>query len=384
MKKLQDHLRIDLYSFKGTHGIWWYSGKMAIHFTPWAAIFFTLNAILLQPNLALGRTTGLKLGEDLEISSEITIASGVTPANSDTTTPGRPAIGFDGTNYLVVSCREIDSPTGIFGVIVSGEGVVLKTFHIAQLTPVFGCQFPRPSIAFDGTNYLVVFQREGQIIGVRVSPSGTVLDEPDGFAISSGTPFVVTNFSPAIAFDGTNYLVVWNKFIDGTHDIFGARVTPAGQVLNEFPIFRALGGQVDPSVAFDGVSYLVIWSDTRSGSPVGPDADILGTRVTPAGVILDPEGNPISTAPGAQASPHVIFDGANYFAVWEDTRNDPDVFPPRIDIFGTRIRPEGTLLDGPSDTGGIAINTASFPKQHPVASFDGTHYLAPPKISWEF
>ena len=77
---------------------------------------FLLCAILLQANVALGQVP-----DNLEISPEFTIASGVTPANSDTTTPGRPAIGFDGTNYLVVSCREISSPTGIFGVIVSSE-----------------------------------------------------------------------------------------------------------------------------------------------------------------------------------------------------------------------------------------------------------------------
>jgi len=331
------------------------------------------------------------VGEDafpLEIGPEFTIAAGVAPANSDTTTPGRPAIGFDGTNYLVVSCREIDSPTGIFGVIVSGEGVVLNTFHIAELTPVFGCEFPRPSVAFDGTNYLVVFQREGQIFGVRVSPSGTVLDESDGFAISSGTPFVVTNFSPAVAFDGSNYLVVWNKFIDNTHDIFGARVTPAGQVLDEFHIFRAPGGQVDPSVAFDGVNYLVIWSDTRSGSPVGPEADIFGTRVTPAGVVLDPEGISISTAPRVQSEPHVTFAAGNYLVAWVDRRNDPSssATPSVLDIFGTRVTPGGALLDGASDTGGIAINTFrvdTFPpslKIDPRVGFDGQHYL----VVWAF
>jgi hypothetical protein len=152
-------------------------------------------------------------------------------------------------------------------------------------------------------------------------------------------------------------------------------VSPAGQVLNEFPIFIAPGGQVDVSAAFDGANYLVVWSDTRSGSPVGPDADIVGTRVTPAGVVLDPAGIAISSARGAQSSPYVSFDGTNYFVAWEDTRNDPGAFPPRLDIYGTRITPDGTVLDGPPATGGIAINTADVPKQHPVIAFDGTNYL---------
>src|SRR5207244_1699991 len=93
-----------------------------------------------------------------------------------------------------------------------------------------------------------------------------------------------------------NLCPLWSFRRNSLHDIFGARVTTAGQVLDEFPIFTAPGGQVLPSVAFDGVNYLVIWSDTRSGSPVGPDADIFGARVTPAGSVLDSEGIPISTA----------------------------------------------------------------------------------------
>jgi hypothetical protein len=46
-----------------------------------------------------------------------------------------------------------------------------------------------------------------------------------------------------------------------------------------------------------------------------------------------------------------------------------------LDIYGTRITPDGTVLDGPPATGGIAINTADVPKQHPVIAFDGTNYL---------
>jgi hypothetical protein len=334
-----------------------------------------LCMILLPANRTFGAVRG-----GLEISPELTIASGVSPADSDTTSPGKPAIGSDGVNHLVVSCRDTGSAPGIFGVLVSSERVAFKTFPIANINPIYGCGGRSPSVAFDGANYLVTFNQvtptgSASIVGTRVSPSGTVLDGPDGFGVLSSV-----SGAPAVAFDGTNYLVVTVKYNNATlHDIYGARVSPAGQVLNEFPIFIAPGGQVFPSVAFDGANYLVIWSDTRSGSPVGPDADIFGARVTPAGIVLDPGGIPISTARGIQEWPHVIFDGTNFFAVWEDTRNDPGVFPPRLDIYGTRIRPDGVLLDGPSDTGGIAINTASVPKQHPVAGFNGTDYY----VSWE-
>src|SRR2546421_11792365 len=72
----------------------------------------------------------------------------------------------------------------------------------------------------------------------------------------------------------------------------------------------APGDQLQPAVAFDGTNYLVIWDDTRSGGH-----DIYGIRVTPAGQVLDSGGIPISAAPSDQDQPAVAFDGPNYLPV---------------------------------------------------------------------
>ncbi|MDD1750738.1 MAG: hypothetical protein LUO89_12800, partial [Methanothrix sp.] len=304
-------------------------------------------------------------GQGKGILSQFTLASGVANANSDTETPGKSAISFDGTNYLFVSCRNVGSPSGLYGVIISGAGAgkILNTFQILSQS----CNFPRPAVAFDGTNYLVVFQQNGQIFGTRVSPSGNVLDGPSGFTISSGAPGVITNFAPVIAFDGTNYLVAWQKY-NGGYDIYGSKVTTSGQVLGEFPISQAPGEQVEPSIAFDGTNYMVVWRDARNGF-----TDIYGTRVTQGGIVLDPTGIPISTAPGNQGEPQLVYDGANYFVVWVDQRNSLSYSD--NDIYGARIKPDGTLLDGPSDTGGIAINKSTYNSGYVSVVFDGANYF---------
>jgi hypothetical protein len=123
------------------------------------------------------------------------------------------------------------------------------------------------------------------------------------------------------------------------------------------------------------VNYMVIWGNSQYGSWPNQDAGILGSRVTPEGVILDPEGISISTAQGIKGEPHIVYDGTNYFVVWQDGRRDPTAFQPILDIVGTRIQPNGTLLDGPPDTGGILINKAPFHKGIPRVSFDGGGYI---------
>jgi hypothetical protein len=207
-------------------------------------------------------------------------------------------------------------------------------------------------------------------MGIRSSPSGTVLDGPNGFAISSTG---ISNWAPVIAFDGTNYLVVWQKYGNGGYDIYGALVTTSGQPQGEFPVFQAQGEQIEPAIAFDGTNYMVVWRDTRSGSGPSDDTDIYGARVTKAGAVLDPAGIPISTAPHVQGEPRIIFDGTNYFVVWVDERNTQTYLD--NDIYGTRMKTDGTLLDGPADTGGIAINTTSGNTGYVSAVFDGTNYF---------
>jgi len=178
------------------------------------------------------------------------------------------------------------------------------------------------------------------IYGARVDQSGNVLD-PDGIAISTA---VFWQESPSIAFDGTTYLVVWQDERSGQHhDIYGARVDQAGVVLDPSGIAVSTSANIEryPSVAFDGTNYLVVWEDYRNTS----NPDIYGARLDQSGVVLDPSGIAVSTAPGRQKFPAIGFDSTNYLVVWDDDRRgEPD-------IFSTRISQSGIVLD----TAGIAI-----------------------------
>jgi hypothetical protein len=62
--------------------------------------------------------------------------------------------------------------------------------------------------------------------------------------------------------------------------------------------------------------------------------------------------------------------------VWIDQRNTQNYLD--NDIYGARLKTDGTLLDGPSSSGGIAINIAPNNTAYASVSFDGTSYF----VAW--
>lgn len=275
-----------------------------------------------------------------------------------------PSVNFDGTNYFVVWQDYRNHNWDIYGARVNQGGIVLDPEGIAIDTVTNEQRYS--SLAFDGTNYLVVWEdfRSGfnwDIYGTRVSQMGSVIDM-NGFILSAEVNF---QYSPVGAFDGTNYLVAWEDRRNGLDsDVYGARVNPTGIILDSISIAisTAADWQGNPSVAFDGTNYLVVWDDWRSGDHL----DIYGARINQTGLILDPEGIIISAALNTQGYPSVTFDGINYFVVWVDYRSGDT-----SDIYGTRINQAGIVLD----PDGIAISTATNYQWNPSLIFDGINYF---------
>jgi len=333
----------------------------------------------------------------------------------------RPSIDFDGTNYLVVWYDERSgSDYDIYGTLLDTDGTVLNPAGIA-ISTASDDQY-MPSVSFDGTNYLVVWydHRDGanyDIFGARVNHSGVVQD-PSGISIANidvqqSTPSVISysgqwltvwrdnrnggyndiygsrisasgtvtdedgilispsaqdQSKPAVAFDGTNYLVIWEEARSGgySNDIYGRFIDPAGNQVDvdAIPISTSTGDQAYPAVAFDNDStYLVVWQDNRSGS----DYDIYGARVTTSGNVLDPPGIAISTATGSQRYPSVAFDGTNFLVVWSDERNGYSA----RDIYGTLVAPDGNVVN---PSGNVIADDANW-QDNPSVAFDGTNYL---------
>ncbi|NWG28524.1 MAG: T9SS type A sorting domain-containing protein [Ignavibacteriaceae bacterium] len=187
-------------------------------------------------------------------------------------------------------------------------------------------------------NFLVVWGDErnatDDIYCARVNQQGNLLDQ-NGILVSSAND---DQRYPAVAFNGTNYFIVWEDQRSGVDDdIYGARVTTSGTVLdqNGIVISNASGDQEDPRISFDGTNYLVVWDDDRSGVD-----DVYGARVTTSGTVLDPNGIPISTANDQQEYASVVFNGTNFFVAWDDYRNYSDT----ADVYCAKVTTGGAVF----------------------------------------
>jgi hypothetical protein len=277
-----------------------------------------------------------------------------------TTASPTAAVASSGANSLVVwtDTRDWSRYYDIYGARLTRAGAVLDRAGI----PISATSAweSAPSVAFDGTNYLVVWDTRsatGGISGARVTQTGVVVDT-DGIRIASGLGSLG---SPAVAFGRTHYLVVWQSTTDygRTYDLHGARVSASGVVLDPdgFLISSAPESQAGAAIAFDGTNFLVVWEDRGFGTG---RSDIYAARVSPAGTVLDPLGIGISLGTRKEEAPSVAFDGTNYLVAWADERWNC------CSIYGARVTAGGTVLD----RDGIAIATRGYEQVSPSVASD--------------
>jgi hypothetical protein len=256
-----------------------------------------------------------------------------------------PSVAFGG-NYLAVWWESSDS-TALCACRVTPAGAVLDSGGIRFGTQYW--QSDANAVASDGDTFLVVWGAEPMtqgaqhIYGIRISAEGSVLDTP--FTVVGDT--LHGAYYPTVAFNGTDYLVAWCDFNWGAIDsepylwwsIRAVRVTTGGVVLDTVPIVLSTGftDYPYPAVASDGTNWLVAWD----GSYDDVNVPVLGSRVSPAGAILPPRNIVIASANDScsWAIPHAVFDGANYVVTWQREGMT------EVSDRSTTVSPQGTVVD---------------------------------------
>jgi len=334
------------------------SPSAAYERTPRAAFDGTNWLVVWEGGVGIG---GCRLRPD----GTVLDSTGLVLSNLVSTGNSAPDIAFDGTNCFVVWSVWVSDRWEVHGVLVRQDGSVLAPVRVTG-----GRGWQRfPAVAFDGTNYLVAWHdREADgaddIYAARVTPQGTMLD-PDGFVVCAAAD---TQRSVAVSRCGDQCLVAWQDRRGGStwFDVYAARVSRDGTVLDPdgIAVSGAARYQTDVAVSAAGGDWLVTWQDDRNWSDFG----IYAARVNAAGTVLDPGGIVISDATRDQVQPAVGFDGANWLVAWVDSREGMA----DKDVFAARVSPSGTVLD----PNGIVVSQASFFQEAAGLAFGGANWLA--------
>jgi len=302
---------------------------------------------------------------------EFTAVGGLSAGDGHGPVPvGRPAVGSDATSFMVVARRASGIPpsyvTEWLATPMQLDGPAGAATAISPQTPAASVlSAERAAVAFDGVNYLVVYEKDNNfastgnhpsLVAQRISPGGV----PLGGASEVASPG--TN-SPALAFDGTNFLLAYSRSdsYGGFGQLMGVFVSPStGQATGaEFPITAAQGYQSNPALAFGGTGYLMVWEQAAWASQA---AGTYAARVTPAGSVLDAGG--FAVANGAAVQPAVVFNGVHFVVAWLAVQ--PDNLHTNLQV--TRVSTAGQLVGGGFAVTSGPSNTMALPT---LALFNG-------------
>ncbi|MCX7804394.1 MAG: hypothetical protein N3A38_04295 [Planctomycetota bacterium] len=143
--------------------------------------------------------------------------------------------------------------------------------------------------------------------------------------------------TPAVACGGGKYLVVWESGRAEHADIYACRLDETGRLLDSSPILvcGAKECQDRPRAAWGKDCWLVVWEDVRNDR----DFDVYAARVTPEGKVLDPDGILVAGGGNNQCSPDVAFNGESFLVAWRSWENN------KYMAAGARVSPGGKVLD---------------------------------------
>jgi hypothetical protein len=277
------------------------------------------------------------------------------------------SVASAGNKHLIVTYEEVpplDSRGNPFPATI-GRLFNSESASIERVLPsgFSSAQQKYPAAASDGENLLVAWEEFDQTKGMTSIMVNLI--RPEEGAISPDAlelfKFPSPQLSPAVAYDGANFLVVWSE--NGA--IVGQFVSRQREMVGD-RIIIAFGG-VSPRVIFNGSYYLVAWL-IQGG--------VAAARVTPAGIVLDPEPILIDQSGPSRFPPAMAWNGERFMFFWSEARNCPRcsaqalsgaVYDPSTGV----VTPFYRELYGPVIVSGSLNPTVACSTSHCVLAFGG-------------
>lgn len=252
-----------------------------------------------------------------------------------------PSVAFGRDQYLVIWAEFTSRSLNIVGRRLSLGGIPIETapFLIAsrpcqsspfpRTNPSYETYAPATALGWNGTVFLAAWrdcQGSGfigkRLRAARISPSGAVVDIPP---LEIDRPRASRLFGPAIAGNGTLFLIGWIEDYNGWGDVVtffpmevrAARMGSTGGLLDPDGILAGMssapGGAGQLRAASDGRDFLMVWPSF--GYPDG--FSIRAARLSSDGWV-DSTGV-FSASPHQRRNPDVVWRAPYYAVAWQQT-----------------------------------------------------------------
>jgi len=238
-----------------------------------------------------------------------------------------PSLAFGGGAYLATWSQLAGTDPAVEGQLFSPEGTLAGESFVVASNAMY------PSVAFDGTDFLVAYQLVGDIQGVafrRVSAAGASVDGSEHSITAAGAA------DPVIAHAGSLGLVVWLERGDSSSSVRALRIGSDGQPLEPTPLTLAApnGGHEHLTVAGADGKFLVAYRR---------DARVYG-RLVDAEDVSDEV--PLSPADSEAGLPAVAASGDGFVVAWADSRDELSIRGVRVSSAGAVDAPDRLLAEG--------------------------------------
>jgi len=309
--------------------------------------------------------TGALLASDGTPSKAITVAAPT--ANLAFGTGGRQAVAAsDGTDFLVVYMEDdANSATPILlkSVRVSAAGEVTANSTPIATASINSNGIGHLALAYGGNRYLLVYTPAA---GSLTQLSGLLIDATTG--LPAAAPFSIAADPDeygefALGFGGGEFLLAWQALGEpGSNHVAGlyaTRIATDGTVLDTPALalqkYDACCAAASPAIAFDGSNFLVAYLDARTGPDPSQTDPVTATRISTSGIVLDAPpasaGIAVTSTSAASSEANSIavgfLDGEYWLAYRENTGR----------LKGVRMSTAGAVVSPGTDGFFITVRT---------------------------
>jgi len=280
---------------------------------------------------------------------------------------------FDGTNYLVALGG---SPMNHFGYTAISAQMISATGTLVGNRILLGHTGGNAATAFDGTNYLMVWEDavgapNNQLYAQFIAKSGAKVGTP--FPVTSGAGKKTGESSTPLIFTGSRYFTIWlgNYDTNGdAHDIYGQYIDKSGILVgSQITLVQDTAVLDEPAMCAtpNGANILITWLKRETGAK--ELYDVNGLLLTSAGTksaVMQ-----ISQTASPSYNPmSIACDGANFFIVWSFDTGAGYPSPQAWDLHGRFMTTTGTFPGNEFRVSGPAAE-----RNWPSVTFNGKVYL---------